>query len=246
MNWLLERLLPVFDKDPGGAAGGTDADPPADPPADPQQQKTDPPPADPKPEDTPEYWRERYTGLNRKYQEDKTTADKQAQKLNDDLTAAQTKMQELENTLNGKSTSETEAREQLNKISGEVTNLQKEIDSLTKGKERTDLIMEKFPDLVAFEAQGLIPDPKEGQELADVLESFQGAMLTAAGSKLKEIFEGATPPAPGGEADPLASLSDDDLYVKMMAVAGIEGKEEEYRNYEAQWFKRTANAAKGN
>ena len=72
-----------------------------------------------------------------------------------------------------------------------------ELDELKMFKGRMSLILKDFPDLIGFEAEGLLPQGKI-EELTPKLTAFRAKLGSIQDAQHKQNDEGSTPPPPGG------------------------------------------------
>jgi len=120
----------------------------------------------------------------------------------------------------------TDLKSTLEKITGDHGALETEVDELTKkvgeldtkakGAEsklaRQTLIMTEFPDLIGFEAKGILP-AGEGDQLKALLGTFKETLKTAGVQNTLPV--GQTPPAP-----PAANATRATLMAQLRSTAG--------------------------
>lgn len=109
-----------------------------------------------------------------------------------------------------------------------------EIASLREFKTRTELIHKKFPGLISFEADGLLPTGGTPEELEAKLKIFQEKLGNLAHNAEKENGEGSTPPPPGG-GDELPTSGE--ALMKQAIIASGQGKMDEFDRLYTEAFK---------
>ena len=149
-----------------------------------------------------------------------------------DLTTAVAKVAELENLRDGLST-------QLTGLTGEKTTLIQEKEKLASTLERHKLLMASYPELVQFEAQGLIPLAEDGKN-EEIFKKFQEQLVNV-GAKIKsEYGKGGGAPPP-----PTAGSNSAQLDAKALLAQATEkallGKTSEYNSLMDQYYAKVAN-----
>ena len=99
---------------------------------------------------------------------------------------------------------------------------------------RTDLIIKDYPELLPFEAQGLLPTVEDAdpEALKGKLDAFKATMGDRITKELDEELDGAGPGNTGGGNAPEPKRAD--ILGKMMKIAGNHEKVGEYQELQAQ------------
>ena len=129
-------------------------------------------------------WRDRFTGMQGKYQQEKEKWEKAMGNqagLPDQLAKVQADYDKLQSdhamTLD------------------QVLALETEKEVAEHALERKNIIFKDFPGLIAFEADGLLPDGT-GDELKTKLTAFSEKMTKIGGDAFEAIIAGSSPPSP--------------------------------------------------
>lgn len=158
-------------------------------------------------------WEARYKGLQRAY--DKLKADKDGLQLKYDQLVG-----EVEDTRQKHRTSETDRtalQSKLTQLEAEKTDLTQKLSRRDAEKERQKTIATDFPDLLAFEMQGLLPPAETPEELKTRLDAFRVALNNSVTSNVREKLQG-TPPSTTPK--PPTSRSKEQIYAELMQLAG--------------------------
>lgn len=146
---------------------------------------------------TAEEWAKSYKGLQGAFQKLQNESKADIDKLTAELSDAQTEIQSL--TQGG-----TSKDDQLTVLQTEVAKQKETINSLKSEKESADaqlqrknLVMQDFPELAAWEAQGLLPDASGDDELREQLEKFRGTLAGQVGATVKSTIAGSSPAGSG-------------------------------------------------
>jgi hypothetical protein len=78
-----------------------------------------------------------------------------------------------------------------------------ELEVLKASRARLDLIVKEFPDLLEFEAQGILPDGNE-EEIKPKLTAFRDALARRGSAEAQKVLGGGTPPPPPPAKDKTA------------------------------------------
>jgi len=137
-------------------------------------------------------WEARFKGLQPKYQQLKQAYETDKQAWEGERLKLMGQIAELETGLKS-AQSDLEVLQEENKTwETEKADLQSQLDGMMKRIERTNLIMSEFPDLARFEAKGLIPQDKEGDELVAALTEMRTLITGSAEDVLKTLSAGST------------------------------------------------------
>ncbi len=167
-----------------------------------------------------ETWKSRFTGMQGKYQQ-----------THDQLIAAQGRVADLEGQLAALNGDKDALGAEFDKTTGELGTLKTKVADLEAQHGRLKLIATDYPDLLPFEAQGILP-AGIGDELKGKLTAFkaaldargQAAQAQAQSQQAQTQMQQSTmpsPPPPAGSKDAKTLLSE------AMAMAR-QGKMDEY------------------
>lgn len=218
---MLFPTRPMFDKDPDHAG-----DPPAPPDPD-KQPAGDPKPPEPK---KTENWEERYTGLQ------KTVAkkDDQITKLQERIDQLIADLEELRtnasSTEKDKTTLETSAKQ----LQDQMATLTSERDGLKKQLAQQQIIISKFPHLAHLAKY--IPPADTDEAYIENATNFAADLKAAIDSGVKDLLKGASPPQPPDDRKPPTEDQEEVAYRKMVKLAGVIGKEDEYETARKAWL----------
>ena len=109
-----------------------------------------------------------------------------------------------------------------------------ELEELRKFKMRTTVLHEKFPGLVTFEADGLLPTGDTPEELETKFGAFKDKLGLLGEIAEKQAREGGTPPAPDDEETPPSSA---DEFLKQAMAASASGNFGEFDKLFEQYLK---------
>lgn len=135
-----------------------------------------------------ETWQTRFTGMQGTYAREKAKWDSDNKRLGEVSTQLAALTQENE-TL--KSITEL--------TSGSASLYKAELENYKAQVERSKVLISKFPHLLSFEAEGLLPDGT-GPEFEAKLKTFSDRLQTLGVDTLKKQVAGSAPPPPGGGA----------------------------------------------
>ncbi len=129
-------------------------------------------------------WQSRFTGLQGKYQQERTRWAEDVAQLHELDTQLQTLTGDHEKTL-----------ADLTGLHGQHDALQTELKVAKETHDRLHLIMADYPDLIEFEVKGLLPDGS-GDELKGKLTAFKEALKARGAAAVQNTVAGSTPPPP--------------------------------------------------
>ncbi len=204
---------------------------PGDPPGDPPVMQTPPSMEAAKQGPVTHDWERAYKGLQGKFQ----SLTESSQVLNTQL---------------------NEKEAEIARLSAEVVNLKSQVASLSDGvssvtreKEvlvnsvqthesalaRAKLIMAKYPDLVQYEGNGLLPSAETEEALVERLELFKKTLTATIQGALDEKHQGLGPP-PLASGEPVKRTKET-VYNEMLQYAGktSEGDRAKYNALEREW-----------
>lgn len=140
----------------------------------------------------------------------------------------------LKNQLEALESDQGTFKGQFDKLQGEYGKLETKLGELESKSARTDLIIKDYPELLPFEAQGLLPTVEDSnpEALKAKLDAFKATMGDRITKELDEELEGAGPGNTGGGNAPEPKRAD--LLGKMMRLAGNPEKLGEYRELQKQ------------
>jgi hypothetical protein len=112
-----------------------------------------------------------------------------------------------------------------------------ELDVTKEALGRLNVIIAKYPDLLDFEKQGLLPDGV-GEELETKLGAFKTALTARGAAAAQQQLQGATPPAPPA---PAGQRTPNDIRAEAFKALR-EGKEGDYNKGMDDYWKAMAPA----
>jgi hypothetical protein len=171
-----------------------------------------------------EDWKKRFTGLQGSYE-----------KQRQELVSARTRISEYEASIAGM---DAERQAQLQKL----TELEQRVGQLAPVQaqyERLQIIAKEFPDLLDWEADGLLPTVT-GDELRTKLTALKAKRQAAPVAPTAPSLKGAVPSTPPSQAPQTAQ---DMLNAAMSAMRA--GKLDEYTGYYDQWLTLSAKSNGG-
>lgn len=239
---LKNRPHIMFDTDPDSSTGGT-ATPQGNAAPDGGTPLQMPPSPGAGQQLTPDQWQARVSGLQSTLDKQKAVTEATLADLRSKLDTANTRLGELTQEHGSLSNNHTQTAEQLKIAQEQAAKLTGETEALKAANARHLFIMEKYPQLASFEASGLLPTATTNEELAGKLEAFSAAIGTMVKQNVDQKLSGSSPASPPGNSnggaptDAIATLSDDDLYFKLMAKDVATSPE--YEKLLAEWGKRS-------
>lgn len=106
------------------------------------------------------------------------------------------------------------------------------LNEITNDLKRKNLIMEKFPVLAPFEAQGLLPKA-ETDKLEEVLSLFSQSLSMVEESARKNYMAGAVPPAPPPKSETSRTA---EIVLKEAQSAAIQGDQPAYQKLYTEYL----------
>lgn len=177
-------------------------------------------------------WEGAYKGMQRNYD-----------KLMKENAELQTQIAELNTTIESfkqEVKTATTEKDQIAVKHVEATEALKGLESqnavLKAKNERQQLIMSEYQDLAKFEAQGLLPEAQNDEELRAKFDAFRSTLGETVQTNTDEKLKGIGP----GKVEEKAPepLNRDQLYDRMTALGGTQDPEErrELENLKLQWL----------
>ena len=125
-------------------------------------------------------------------------------------------------------------KSQFETLQGEYGKLESKLGELESKSARTDMIIRDYPELLPFEAQGLLPTVEDGdpEALKVKLDAFKETMGERVNKEIDEELDGAGPGNTGGGNAPEPKRAD--ILGKMMRIAGDPEKLGEYQELQGQ------------
>ncbi len=185
-------------------------------------------------------WENSYKGLQGAYQKLKNQSDAAIADLNrklQDLTAANEELKQ------GGSSKES----QMEVLLAQVSNLKEQITALEAEKtaahsklSRSQLVMEEFPELAHWEAQGLLPNGAgdDPEALRQQFDKFRSALTSQVGQGVRRTMQTASPPgssASSASAADHVSENEDFVWQKLTETAGRRDKAQEFAEWQKKW-----------
>jgi uncharacterized protein YukE len=164
-------------------------------------------------------WRSRATGWQGTFQREQ-----------DKWKADSTKVTDLSNQI-AKLVEERDAKARLvDETSGSYSLLETEYEIAKHQLERTQILIKEYPDLLQFEADGLLPDGT-GDEFKTKLGKFKEVLANSGKGRAAAVLSGGSPTPPGGSTP----QSSDDLW-KAAKDALRQGKTAEYEDLYSKYL----------
>lgn len=170
-----------------------------------------------------------YTGLQRTLSQEQVVAKKTAETLAE-VTQRLEQMTASHGELNQKATQLAEAEEKA----------RKELVELRVDRARKNLIISKYPGLAPFEAEGLIPMPKDAVDaegnvdeakFVSIFEAFSGKIGALSQAQQRNFNAGGTPPtppAPQGPTTPAVLLAEANAHAMRGDTAKFDAAYQKY------------------
>lgn len=118
----------------------------------------------------------------------------------------------------------------------EIAKLTGELQGAQSLQKRTQLIAKDYPDLLQFEADGLLPTGSNEEELKSKLDKFKETLGKLSGQQVAEKIKGA---GPSQHSATQVELNEDQIYDRLAALAGTTDPilKAEYDKLLEQWHK---------
>lgn len=179
----------------------------------------------------PTDWEGRYKGLQKTY--DKLRLDMEAlrAKYEEMLGTSETNVQRIKALEAEKSTLEGKSQT----LEGEKSQLEARIKTQEALAERTRVVIDEFPDLVAFEGKGLLPDSSDITVLKEKLNQFREALGSRVEHGVADKLKGVTPKTPTSQ--PATKRSKETVYAEAIRLAGSrdENDRRKYDDLMTEW-----------
>lgn len=177
-----------------------------------------------------EDWESRYKGQQRVM----AKKDAQLQKLQEQLDTLNTRIEELLPTVD-KSTKEKEALQATKTtLEEQLEEAKQDANAVKQQLAQTEIIMQEFPDLATVAKY--IPPSEDDDTYRKNAKAFSEAVQGLLDENVKDVLSGSSPGQPAGNEGMATSAEEDALWSKLMACAGVLGKEQEYEELYAQWM----------
>jgi len=150
---------------------------------------------------------------------------KTLQKVQDDYDALKSTHVGVTGQFNELQKTHTTTQETLDALSKRLEAELPELANLRSFKERINLLHSKFPGLVSFEAEGLLPTGGTVEELTAKLTAFQTKLGNLSQIADQQARDGGTPPPPGNNGDTPSSA---DEFLKLAITASAAGNFDEF------------------
>lgn len=188
---------------------------------------------------TAEEWKNSYNGLQVTYQRLKDSTDQKIADLQRQLGEANAQIEELKQgktTAEGKIAALTQEKEDLSTqnqtLSGEKTQLETAVS-------RSKLVMSEYPELAAFEAQGLLPVAADEETMRSLFNNFRDTMQSQVGTQVKKTVQGTQPTGSGRTSTQTTKTSageDDEDYIwAKMAEASKKGDTADFNMWQRKY-----------
>lgn len=189
---------------------------------------------------TAEEWAKSYKGLQGAYQKLQNETKTQVDTLNTQLADAQTQIESLKQGGTSKDDQLTVLQTEVAKKQEELTKLQTDKANADQQLQRKNLVMQEFPELASWEAQGLLPSADSDDALREQLEKFRGTLAGQVGAGVKQTLKGASPDLSGKtntQDSDAANIegSEDHWWDVMVANSGPNGDPAKFNDAQAKY-----------
>jgi len=177
------------------------------------------------PDDDQKDYKKLYLSLQKTSQASYAGLQKTLQKVQTDYDALKSTHVGVTGQFNELQKTHATTQETLDALSKRLEAELPELANLRSFKERTDLLHSKFPGLVSFEAEGLLPTGGTVEELTTKLTAFQTKLGNLSQIADQQARDGGTPPPPGDNNDTPSSA---DEFLKLAITASAAGNFDEF------------------
>lgn len=179
-----------------------------------------------------------YKGLQSSYQKMKETSDAKVADATSKLEKALADIEELKQSTTSKDSQMATLVKGADALKLQLETLKSEKSTVEEQYNRSKLVMAEFPELSAFEAQGLLPKGKDEAETKQLLAKFHETLTGKIGEGVKTTMSGATPPGSGKTnlSTPPGTPGDENkefVWGKLMETAGKD--EKAFKEWEAKY-----------
>lgn len=178
-------------------------------------------------------WEKKYKGLQTAFNKLNT----EKQKLTEDLNNALAAQEEVGLKIKG---FEKQIADLQASLDGEKKNTESaKTEATTRSVEaiRARLILKEFPELAQFEASGLLPAATTEEEMRTKFNEYKTTLNSIVGKSVVDKLKGASLPTSSASQN---TRDADTVYAELMRVAGVRGKEAEFRKLQAEYDQLTA------
>lgn len=178
-------------------------------------------------------WEASYKGLQRNYERLQKQYNELQSKYDDVI-------EDLEATKQSHKSVITEKDEMMKTnvdLTSQLSSLQEKESNRTLERDRYMLILSEFSDLAEFEANGLLPQGANTDELRTKFTSFREALAKTGTQKVQDVLKGAGPGPVTNQAE--SKRSKEQVYMELLGLAGKQDKEsrEKYELLMSEWVK---------
>jgi hypothetical protein len=173
-------------------------------------------------------WEKKYKGLQTAYNK----LDGEKKKVQDDLNSSLGTIEEQKVKITNLEKQVVDLTSSVGVKDKEVQGAKGEATAKAMEVTRLKLIVDEFPQLAVFEKGGVLPTANSTEELRTKFTAFATAMSSIVGDSVKDKLKGAGLPA--GQNQPVTPTIDS-LYDQMSRIAGLPGKQDEYRKLRDQY-----------
>jgi DNA repair exonuclease SbcCD ATPase subunit len=192
------------------------------------------PPPDDKGQGTPRQqqsnddWEARYKGLQRATEEKRLAAEKERNDLQQQLDDLRTQLEGASSDAKSLEGSKSELQEQVDKLNKQLAVSETEQQKLAGELSRQKVIMDDFPELQSM--ADFLPKSDDIDSFRETATQFAERLKAQTEAAVKNALRGATPTPRGANEGQVPGQSElDTAYEKVMSLAGMPGKEQEYR-----------------
>lgn len=147
-------------------------------------------------------------------------------KKDEEIAALKAKVEELESKLADVSAKAS----QLDEVAKKAEEYEQTLRQREREIKRKNLVLSKFPELAKLEANGLLPDAGDDEELEQKLASMHKTVLELAKSTAAQALQGVSHDVSGGTSDENIPQSEEELIEAAMQAA-VKGDTKTYERY---------------
>jgi len=216
------------NSDPAQNPGSGNPTSPADPQTPVTPQTTAAQPATSVPSPDIQEWEKKYKGLQTLVNKANGERDKAVA----DLATLQVTVEEQKLKIGTLEKQVTDLTASVGTKEKDVETAKGETTAKTLEVARLKLIVKEYPQLASFEAAGVLPTATTEDEMRTKFKAFQDAMSSIVGEDVKAKLKGSSLPS----GTPTSTQpTEDEIYDEMSHIAGVRGKEDEFRKLQKQY-----------
>ncbi len=161
----------------------------------------------------------RFSGLQARFTELQSKHNSTVEQLNAQITEVQGELEALRLGHNAATSEVEQFKNLVSERDARISELESKVSKATAAQERQKMIADNYPDLLSYEAKGLLRTDIEGEDLTRYLDNFRTTLQGKVETEITQRVAGATPPS-SRSASSTPSMSRADIIDKMMGLAG--------------------------